>query len=217
MPDTPPTDLRVAIIEDERDIRESLTFLVDGTPGYTCTGSFRTMEEALERIPRALPHLVLSDIGLPGMNGIDGIRLLKERHPQLLILTLAVYDDDDGIFEAICAGACGYLLKKTPPARLIDSLKEAVGGGAPMSPDVARRIIALFRDVRPPERAEYELTPHETRLLKLFVEGHNYKTAATELRVSVNTVSVDVRAIYTKLQVHARSEPVARALLQRLA
>jgi DNA-binding NarL/FixJ family response regulator len=216
MTETSPAAIRVAIVEDERDIRESLTFLVNGTPGYSCTGSYRTMEEALDRIPHQLPDVVLSDIGLPGMSGIQGVKILKERHPNLLLLMLTVYDDDDRIFDAICAGACGYLLKKTPPARLLDSLKEAVGGGAPMSPEVARRVIALFREIRPPDRAHYELTPHETRLLKLFVEGHNYKTAATELRVSVNTVNFHVRSIYSKLQVHSRSEAVAKALLNRL-
>jgi DNA-binding NarL/FixJ family response regulator len=210
------TEIRVAIVEDERDIRESLTFLVNGTAGYSCTGSYRTMEEALDRIPHHLPDVVLSDIGLPGMSGIEGVRILKERHPHLLLLMLTVYDDDDRIFDAICAGACGYLLKKTPPARLLDSLKEAVAGGAPMSPEVARRVITLFREIRPPERANYDLTPHETRLLKLFVEGHNYKTAAVELRVSVNTVNFHVRSIYSKLQVHSRSEAVAKALLNRL-
>ena len=216
MTDTSRPDIRVAIVEDQRDIRESLTFLVNGTSGYTCTGSYRTMEEAIERIPHQLPDVVLSDIGLPGMTGIQGIRILKERHPDLVVLMLSVYDDDERIFDAICAGACGYLLKKTPPARLLDSLREAVAGGAPMSPEVARRVIALFREIRPPARADYELTPHETRLLKLFVEGHNYKTAAAELRVSVNTVNFHVRSIYSKLQVHSRSEAVAKALLNRL-
>jgi DNA-binding NarL/FixJ family response regulator len=208
--------IKVAIIEDQRDIRECLTFLVNGTPGYACTGSFRTMEEALEKISHQLPDVVLSDIGLPGMNGIDGIKILKARHPDLLILMLTVYDDDERIFDAMCAGASGYLLKKTPPARLLDSLKEAVLGGAPMSPEVARRVITLFREIRPPERVDYDLTPHETRLLKLFVEGHNYKTAAVELNVSVNTVNFHVRSIYDKLQVHSRSEAVAKALLNRL-
>ncbi|HEV8483378.1 MAG TPA: response regulator transcription factor [Blastocatellia bacterium] len=208
--------IRVAIIEDQRDIRECLTFLVNGTEGYSCTGSYRTMEEALEKIGHQLPDIVLSDIGLPGMDGIEGIRVLKERHPTLLVLMLTVYDDDERIFDAMCAGASGYLLKKTPPARLIESLREAVQGGAPMSPEVARRVIALFREIRPPERADYELTPHETRLLKLFVEGHNYKTAAAELGVSVNTVNFHVRSIYEKLQVHTRSEAVAKALLNRL-
>jgi DNA-binding NarL/FixJ family response regulator len=159
---------------------------------------------------------VLSDIGLPGMSGIEGVRILRKRHPALLLLMLTIHDDDERIFDAICAGACGYLLKKTPPARLLDSLREAVAGGAPMSPEVARRVIALFREVRPPDRADYHLTPHETRLLKLFVEGHNYKTAAAELRVSVNTVNFHVRSIYDKLQVHSRSEAVAKALRNRL-
>jgi DNA-binding NarL/FixJ family response regulator len=208
--------IKVAIIEDERDIRECLCVLINGTAGYACTGTYRTMEEALEKIPRQMPDVVLSDIGLPGMSGIDGVRILKERYSNLLILMLTVYDDDDRIFDAMCAGACGYLLKKTPPARLLESLKEAAAGGAPMSPEVARRVIALFREIRPPERADYHLTPHETRLLKLFVEGHNYKTAAAELGVSVNTVNFHVRSIYDKLQVHSRSEAVAKALRNRL-
>jgi len=208
--------ITVAIIEDERDIRECLSVLVNGTPGYSCTGSFRTMEEAVEKIPLRLPDVVLSDIGLPGMSGIEGVRILKGRFPQLLVLMLTVYDDDERIFDAMCAGACGYLLKKTPPGRLLESLREAVEGGAPMSPEVARRVIGLFRDIRPPDRADYQLTPHETRLLKLFVEGHNYKTAAAELRVSVNTINFHVRSIYEKLQVHSRSEAVAKALLNRL-
>jgi len=211
-----PAPVKVAIVEDQREIRECLALLVNGTDGYTCSGSYRSMEEAIEKIPRQVPDVLLSDIGLPGMSGIDGVRRLKELYPSLLVLMLTVYDDDERIFDAMCAGACGYLLKKTPPARLIASLQEVVDGGAPMSPEVARRVIALFREIRPPDRAEYPLTPHETRLLKLFVEGHNYKTAAVELKVSVNTINFHVRSIYDKLQVHSRSEAVAKALLNRL-
>src|SRR5215510_12962576 len=185
----PGSTIRVAIVEDQRDIRESLTFLVDGTPGYSCIGKYRTMEEAIAGVDAVVPDVVLSDIGLPGMSGIEGVRILKERHPKLLILMLTVYDDDERIFDAMCAGASGYLLKKTPPARLLESLREAVGGGAPMSPEVARRVISLFREIRPPERADYDLTPHEIRLLKLFAKGHNYKTAAAELGISSSTVS----------------------------
>ena len=129
---------------------------------------------------------------------------------------LTVYDDDERIFDALCAGASGYLLKKTPPDRLLESLKEAVSGGSPMSPEVARRVIVLFRDIRPPERADYELTHHELRLLKLLVEGHNYKTAASELNVSINTISFHMKRIYEKLQVHSKSEAVAKALRDRL-
>src|SRR3954471_1009167 len=208
--------IKTAIIEDQRDIRDGLVMLINGTEGYHCTGSYRSMEDALAQISREMPDVVLSDIGLPGMDGIEGIKILKQRYPQMLFLMLSVYDDDDRIFDALCAGACGYLLKRTSPTRLLESLKEAVTGGAPMSPEVARRVITLFRDIRPPERADYELTPHETRLLKLLVEGHNYKTAASELNVSVNTVSFHMRRIYEKLQVHSKSEAVAKALRDRL-
>ena len=212
----PPTVIEVAIVEDRREIRESLALLIGGTEGFKCIGSYRSMEEALDKLKHHQPHLLLSDIGLPGMSGIEGVAILKERYPELLILMLTVYDDDERIFDAMCAGASGYLLKKTPPARLLDSLREVASGGAPMSPEVAKRVIALFREIRPPERADYELTPHETRLLKLLVQGHNYKTAATELGVTVHTVSFHLRSIYEKLQVHSKSEAVAKALQNRL-
>lgn len=208
--------IKVAIVEDRREIREGLAMLIGGTDGFRCTGAYRTMEEALQKIGFELPDVVLNDIGLPGMSGIEGIKILKERYPDLLILMLTVYDDDERIFDAMCAGASGYLLKKTPPLKLLESLREAHQGGAPMSPEVARRVIALFREIRPPERADYELTPHETRLLKLFVAGHNYKTAAAELGVSVHTVSFHLRSIYDKLQVHSKSEAVAKALQNRI-
>ena len=131
-------------------------------------------------------------------------------------LVLTVYGDDARIFGALCAGACGYLLKKTPPARLLENLKEAVEGGSPMSPEVARRVISLFREIRPPEDADYELTPHETRLLRMMVEGHNYKSAAKEFGVTTHAISFHMRRIYEKLQVHSKSEAVAKALKNRL-
>ena len=167
------------------------------------------MEAALPAIGSDPPDVVLTDIGLPGMSGIEGVRILKERHPDLQFLMLSVYEDDERIFEAICAGASGYLLKKTPPARLLESLRETVEGGSPMSPEIARRVITLFRKFRPSERAETDLTPHEVRILKLLVEGHHYKSAATELGVSVNTIATHIKHIYDKLQVHSKSEAVA--------
>ncbi|HRH46544.1 MAG TPA: response regulator transcription factor [Pyrinomonadaceae bacterium] len=204
--------IRVAIIEDRREIREGLAMLISYTDGFECSGKYGSMEEALTSIRHKMPDVVLSDIGLPGMDGIEGIRILKEKYPNLTILMLSVYDDNERIFDALCAGACGYLLKKTPPAKLIESLRDAISGGAPMSPEVARKVITLFRDFRPPEKVDYDLTPHETRLLKLLVEGHSYKTAASELRVTVNTISFHLKNIYEKLQVHSKSEAVAKAL-----
>jgi DNA-binding NarL/FixJ family response regulator len=211
-----PNPLTVAIIEDLREVRESLTTLVNGTPGFRSAGSFRTMEEALRFISREPPDVVLTDLGLPGMSGVEGIRLLKERHLELPIVALTVYDDQEEIFDALCAGASGYLLKNTPPARLLECLKEVTSGGAPMSPEVALRVIKLFREVRPPARASHNLTPQETELLKLLVEGHNYKTAAAELGITTHTVSFHLRNIYTKLQVHSKTEAVAKALRDHL-
>jgi DNA-binding NarL/FixJ family response regulator len=215
-PGLPQKIVKAAIIEDRREIRDGLAMLINGTEGFACAGTYRSMEDALAQIGGDLPDVVLCDIGLPGMSGIDGIKILKEQYPDLLLLMLTVYDDDERIFDALCAGACGYLLKKTPPARLLESLTDAVQGGSPMSLEVARRVVSLFRDIRPPERVDYELTPHETRLLKLLVEGYNYKTAAVELKVSINTISFHMRRIYDKLQVHSKSEAVAKALRDRL-
>ena len=209
---TETSTIKIAIVEDVREIRDGLARLINTTPGHRCTGVYASMEEALEKIPNNLPDLVLSDIGLPGIDGISGITILKERYPELLILMLTVYDDNERIFDALCAGACGYLLKKTPWEKVVEALKEAVEGGSPMSPEVARRVINLFREIKPPKEASYELTPHEVRLLRMLVEGHSYKTAAAELHVSVNTIKFHLRHIYDKLQVHTKSEAVAKAL-----
>ena len=208
--------IKTVIVEDQRELREGLQTLINFTDGFKCTGAFRTMEEALARLKHEKPDVVLSDIGLPGMSGIEGIRKMKEMYPDLLILMLTVYDDNERIFDALCAGACGYLLKRTPPSKLLENIREAVTGGAPMSPEVATRVIKLFRDVRPPERVDYDLTPHETRLLKLLVEGHNYTTAADELGVSYNTIKFHMRHIYEKLQVHSKSEAVSKAIRDRV-
>jgi DNA-binding NarL/FixJ family response regulator len=209
-------DIRVAIIEDRSRTREGIRALIDGTPGYRCTGSFSSMEEALDKIGQEVPEVVLSDIGLPGMSGIEGVRRLKQRYPGVQLVMLTVYDDDRRIFDAICAGACGYLLKSTPPARLLESLREVAGGGAAMSPEVARRVMQLFREIRPPAHADYGLTPHETRLLTLLVDGHNFKTAAVEAGVSTSTVAWHMRRVYEKLHVHSKSEAVAKALRDRI-
>jgi DNA-binding NarL/FixJ family response regulator len=208
----------VIVIEDQREIRDCLALLLNGTEGFRCAGVFPTMEAALRELAAAKepPAVALVDIGLPGMSGIDGVRLMRERHPAIVPVMLTIYEDDERIFDALCAGACGYLLKKTPPALLLESIRDVVAGGAPMSPEVARRVIALFRELRPPDRADYHLTPHETRLLGLLVEGHNYKTAAEELHVSVHTISFHLRSIYSKLHVHSKTEAVSKALRQGL-
>jgi DNA-binding NarL/FixJ family response regulator len=208
--------IRVAIIEDLLEVREGLMALINGAAGFHCSSGYRTMEEALSQLDPAGVDVVLTDLGLPGMSGTDGIRILRERYPDLCILALTIYADEDDVFDALCAGASGYLLKNTPPERLLESLREVAAGGAPMSPEVARRVVHLFRQIRPPARGACHLTPQETELLRLLVEGHHYKTAADAMGITVNTVSFHLRNVYAKLQVHSKSEAVARALRDRL-
>jgi DNA-binding NarL/FixJ family response regulator len=208
--------IKTAIIEDMRQIREGLATLINFTDGFTCTGAFRSVEEAMQRIKSDVPNVLLSDIGLPGMSGIEGVKILKEKYPEMLILMLTIYEDDERIFDALCAGASGYLLKRTQPSKILENIREAVSGGAPMSPEVALKVVKLFREVRPPERADYDLTPHETRLLKLLIDGYNYTTAAKKLGVSYNTIKFHVRHIFEKLQVHSKSEAVVKAMQNRL-
>lgn len=211
-----PSVIRVVIIEDMREVRKGLAALIGGTRGFRCTDSHFSMEAALEAIDGTATDVILTDIGLPGMSGIKGIEILHERYPRIPILALTVYDSDGEVFDALCAGASGYLLKNTTPARLLESIQEAVIGGAPMSPEVARRVIRLFREFRPPETASYRLTPQETDLLKLLVEGHYKKTAAHQMGISTNTVSFHLKNIYGKLQVHSKTEAVAKALREHL-
>jgi DNA-binding NarL/FixJ family response regulator len=208
--------ISVAIIEDDRRIRDGLRTLINGREGYRCQVVFRSMEEALASTWNEVPDVALVDIGLPGMSGIDGLSRLQKRYPTIALMMLTVYEDDERIFEALCAGASGYLLKKTAPNKLLECLVEVMRGGVPMSPEVARRVLRLFREIRPPERVEHDLTPHELRLLKLLVEGHNYQSAAAELGVSFSTINFHMQNIYGKLHVHSKSEAVAKALRQRL-
>ena len=215
---TTPADgvIRVVIIEDTREVREGLAALINGTRGFSCLNSYYSMESALAGLNRQPPEVILTDIGFFFFKQKTAYEILRARYPHLPIVALTVYDNDEKVFSALCAGASGYLLKNTPPARLLESIKEVVDGGAPMSPEVARRVVRLFREFRPPESASYRLTPQETELLKLLIEGHHKKTAAREMGISTNTISFHLKNIYAKLQVHSKTEAVAKALRERL-
>jgi DNA-binding NarL/FixJ family response regulator len=207
-------DITVAIVEDQPQTRDGLAILIDGTKGYRTVGKFASMEDAIAEIEKLHPDIALCDIELPGMSGIDGVRVLKNRLPALQILMLTVFADNDHVFEAICAGASGYLLKDTPPARLVESIRELHEGGAPMSPEIARKVVTMFSKVAPPKREEHRLSPRELDVLKLLAEGHSYKTAAKASSLSIDTVRFHVRNIYEKLHVHSKSEAVMLALRQ---
>jgi DNA-binding NarL/FixJ family response regulator len=208
--------IRVAVVEDDDPTRGGLELLIDGTPGYRCVGAYRTAEEALRAPEAGTADVLLLDIHLPGMPGTEAVRRFREREPRPVVLMLTVFAEEERIFESLCNGASGYLLKKTPPARLLESVREAYDGGAPMSPEIARKVIRLFREVRPLARDEVHLTEQETRLLALFAEGHSYQAAADKLCVSINTVRNYIRSIYDKLHVHSKSEAVSKALKARL-
>lgn len=205
-------EIGVAIVEDQPQTREGLATLIRGTPGCRLVGAYGSMEEALVALGGAAPDVALLDIELPGISGIEGVRRLKQRFPSIQILMLTVFADNDHVFEAICAGASGYLLKDTPPARLTEAVRELVGGGAPMSPEIARMVVGMFSKVAPPRTEEHRLSPREVELLKLLAEGHSYKTAAKALSISIDTVRFHIRNIYDKLHVHSKSEAVILAL-----
>jgi DNA-binding NarL/FixJ family response regulator len=204
---------RVAIVEDQRAVLEGLQALIGGSGDFEIVGAYGSMEQALPRLEADPPEILLADIGLPGMSGIEGVRRLKASKPEVQILMLTVYADNEHVFEAICAGACGYLLKDTPPAKLLDALGEVRAGGAPMSPEIARKVVEMFQRIAPPPpTAGHRLSPREVEVLKLLAEGHVYKTAAATLDLSLDTVRFHVRNIYEKLHVHSKSEAVLAAL-----
>jgi DNA-binding NarL/FixJ family response regulator len=209
------TNIRVAIVEDDRAVREGLGMIIGATAGYECTDRFFSVEDALQAM-NVVPDVLLLDIHLPGMLGSEAVRVFREKYPSLQILMLTVYDGQDKVFESICNGACGYLLKKTPPAKLLESIREAHEGGAPMSPEIARKVITLFQQTLPLEKLDEPLTPQETRLLKLLSEGYSYQNSAGQLNISINTVRNYIRSIYEKLHVNTKSEAVSKALRHRL-
>lgn len=207
--------LNVAIIEDDSVVRETFADLIDRTPGLSCIGKFGNCESALAAFEKQAPHIVLMDIGLPGMSGIDGARKIKERFPFVDILMLTVYDDDEKIFNSICAGASGYVLKNAEPAELIRSIFE-IQTGAPMTATIARRVLSFVRRGAPLPSSVLNLTPREYDILQSLVEGLSYKKISDRLFISPFTVHSHIKRIYEKLQVHSRGEAVSKAMKQRL-
>ncbi len=204
--------IKVAIVEDQQATREGLAVLIGNTAGFAVTGRFASVEQALDRLELDPPDVLLMDIALPGMSGIEGVKQVRSRCPAIHILMLTVYGDDDHVFEAICAGACGYLLKGTPRDRLMAAIREMREGGAPMSPEVARKIVLTFQKLVPLKNRDAQLTPREFQILRLLADGHSYKTCADQLSLSLHTVRFHIRNIYEQLHVHSKSDAVLKAL-----
>ena len=205
--------IHIIIVEDNRTIREGLTVLINATDGLKCVKTYGNCEDMLDALAEINPDLILMDIGLPGMSGIEGIKKAKLILPDILILMLSVYEDDDNIFNALCAGACGYLIKKTPPSRLIDALNEAYNGGSPMSANIARKVVSYFNhNVQRSDNSDNNLSEREKDILINLSRGNSYKIIADTVCISLDTVRYHIRNIYKKLHVHSQSEAVAKAM-----
>lgn len=210
--------INVAIVEDNDTIREGLAALINGTTGYSCVGAFGDCESFLSKLPTLKVDVALMDIGLPGMNGIEGVVKAKQIKAGLNILMLTVYEESQTVFKALCAGACGYLVKKTPPLRLLESIKDAHEGGSPMSSQIARQVITIFQQTPgiKDENNDSDLSEREREVLVSLSEGNNYNEIANRLFISVDTVRHHIRNIYKKLHVHSQSEAVAKAIRKGL-
>jgi len=204
--------IRVSIVDDEADLRENIAAFVDAAPGFRCISVYSSAEEALVRLPQEKPDVVLMDINLGGMSGIECVRLLKPLLPSAQVVMLTVFEDTAKIFSALAAGACGYLLKRLPPAKLIEAIQEVMEGGSPMSAPIARKVVQSLQAAQPPKEERSDLSTREREVLDRLAEGRAYKQIAEAMGVSIHTVRSYIRRIYEKLHVQSRTEAVAKYL-----
>jgi DNA-binding NarL/FixJ family response regulator len=204
--------ITVSIVEDDNDIRESLCVLISGSEGFNCISSYKNAESALRNIAREKPDVVLMDINLPGVSGIECVRNLKKLLPGINILMLTVYDDSKRIFDSLAAGANGYLLKRTPPSQLLEAIKEVNQGGSPMSGQIARMVVESFRRFGDSNNEKENLTKREEEILSLLAKGYKYKEIGDTLFIGVETVRSHLRHIYEKLHVRSRTEAAVKYL-----
>jgi DNA-binding NarL/FixJ family response regulator len=207
-----PEPIRVALVEDIAEERDALSHIISGSPGFTCLAAFASGEEAVEKIPALNPHIILMDIHLPGISGIDCVRKLKSLLPAARIMMLTIFEDHDRIFESLRAGASGYLLKKTPPARLLEAVKELHEGGAPMSAPIACQVVAAFHQSASEQQPTEKLSKREDEILGLLNQGFLYKEIGDKLGISIGTVRTHIARIYDKLHVSSRAQAMLKAM-----
>lgn len=208
--------ISVALVEDNKDLRIGTAYVLRSSPAFEVVGAYETAEEMIDSIEDIKPEVIIMDIELPGINGIEATRQIKLNHPSVQIVILSVFEDDENVFQAICAGACGYITKPVMPARLHDVVEQAFGGSSPMSPHIARKVLEMFKQYIPPPKADYRLTEREIEVLDLLIQGFDNKIIAEKLFLSTFTVRAHIRNIYEKLHVHSKSQAVAKALKERL-
>ncbi len=209
--------IRVAIFEDNKHLRESLQILIGGTPGYACIGAYPDCRDMLSQLKRDTPDVVLMDIEMPGMNGIEAVKKIKENYPSVQVLMQTMFDDDAYVFNAICSGASGYILKTTTPSGYIEAIQNVYAGGSPMTPTIARKVFDLFKsNISKPATENYNLTEKEKEILQHLVNGRSYKMIAEEMKISTETVKTHMKNIYTKLHVKSNTEAVVKALKDKI-
>jgi DNA-binding NarL/FixJ family response regulator len=206
--------IKVSIVEDSRGTRESLTELIGRAPGLRCVGAHANGEQALQSIPQEIPDVVLMDINLPGMSGIECVSRLKARLPKLQVLMLTTYEESDLIFDSLRSGASGYLLKNMPPSELIQAVEQVHSGGAPMSMQIARKVVNHFQQIKQPSSEVEKLTKREQEILALLAKGYLYKEIADHLGISLSTVRAHLHTVYEKLHVQSRTQAVVKFLSQ---
>jgi DNA-binding NarL/FixJ family response regulator len=202
--------IKVAIVEDSTDIREGLAVLINGSEGFRCVATYSSAEDALSDLLKRKPDVVLMDINLPHMSGVECTRKLKALRPDLPIMVLTVYDNDDSIFDSLKAGSSGYILKNTPPTKLLESILDVYNGGSPMSSRIARKVVQSFKEVESASEARENLSKRENEILAYLAKGYRYKEIAESLFISIETVRTHLRNIYEKLHVRSRSEAVLK-------
>lgn len=209
-------EIKVAIFEDNTLLRESLFQLINGTEEFICVGAFPNCKDIINDIRKSQPEVVLMDIQMPGITGIEGVRMIKEKYHEIKIIMQTVVEDDEKIFASICNGASGYLLKNTSPARLLEAIKEVKAGGAPMTPSIAQKVLEKFRKQSPAKDDSHNLSDREKEVLDCLVEGMSYKMIAAHCTISIDTVRHHIRNIYNKLHVNSKSEAVAKAIKKNI-
>lgn len=209
-------ELRVTVFDDNDALRDSLFYLLSGTPGFTVAGTFSNCNNLMKDLRGAPADVVLMDIDMPGINGIEATAMIKSHFPDINVLILTSYDDSTKVFDAIQSGATGYLLKKTPPARILDAIIEVSQGGAPMNANIARKVLDFFREKKNVAQNEYDLSQREKEVLSCLVRGDSYKMIAEACFISMGTVCTHITNIYKKLHVNSKSEAVAKAIKEHL-
>ena len=208
--------IKVLLYEDNPQLREGLMMLINGSDGFEVVAAFKNCDNAPDEVNIYQPDVILMDIDMPGTNGIQGLKNIREVNDKVKILMLTVFDDNKNVFEAIKNGANGYLLKKTPPGKLLDFITEANSGGAPMSSSIATQVLRMFSDMNNTKGVDYALSDREKEVLQLLVNGYSYKMIASEMFIAIDTVRSHIKKIYEKLHVNSKSEAVAKAFKDKL-